>query len=215
MFSKSQTREVGAGIPSRALTFSLAVHVAVLAWLCWQPEPMLIQRVSIMAGDNGSSLGVVYLPTDSSLRLPVNEESNSLKYAVARKRSFKRRPAAPHQSDEHPTDAKVQAPSMGSPNGEAIRGSLLGWSARPAFPLSFPDPHVQASELPPGVSGDVIVEVTIDDAGNITSKKILQSIGYGIDEKVLAVLENWRFTPATILGRPVASRQDVHFHFPG
>ena len=90
MFSKSQTREVGAGIPSRALTFSLAVHVAVLAWLCWQPEPMLIQRVSIMAGDNGSSLGVVYLPTDSSLRLPVNEESNSLKYAVARKRSFKR-----------------------------------------------------------------------------------------------------------------------------
>jgi protein TonB len=46
------------------------------------------------------------------------------------------------------------------------------------------------------------------------NKKILQSIGYGIDEKVLAVLENWRFRPATINGAPVASRQDVHFHFP-
>jgi len=214
MSSKSQTREIGAGVPSRALMFSLVAHIAVVAWLCWQPEPMIIQRAAVMAGDSGSSLGVVYLPTDSSLRLPVNEESNSIKYAVARKRSFKRRHTAPHQTDEHPTEATVQAPSVGSPNGDALRGSLVGWGARPALPLNFPDPHVRASELPPGVAGDVIVEVTIDAAGNITNKKILQSIGYGIDEKVLAVLENWRFTPATILGRPVASRQDVHFHFP-
>jgi TonB family protein len=215
MFSKLQDREIGAGIPSRALVLSLVLHSGVLVWLCWQPEPMLIQRASIMAGDNGSSLGMVYLPTDSSLRLPVNEESNKLKYIAVRKRSLKRRHTAPHQTDEHPTEAKVQAPSMGSPNGDGIRGSLAAWAARPALPLNFPDPHVLASELPPGVNGDVIVEVTIDAAGNITAKKVLQSIGYGIDEKVLAVLENWRFTPATILGRPVASRQDVHFHFPG
>src|SRR5947209_12049857 len=168
MFSKWQNYEIGKGIPSRALVFSVAVHIGVLAWLCWQPEPMIIQREAIMAGDNGSSLGVVYLPTDSSLRLPVNEESSSLKYALARKRSLKRRHTAPHQTDEHPTEAKVQAPSLGSPNGDAIRGSLVGWSARPALPLRFPDPHVQASELPPGVTGDVIVEVTIDAAGNIT-----------------------------------------------
>ena len=212
MFNDSKVREIGAGIPSRALTLSLAVHIGVLAWLCWQPEPMLIQREAIMAGNNGTALEMVYLPTDSSLRLAVNEESNSLKYA--RKRAAHRRHMAPHQSDEHPTDAKVQAPLLGSQNGDALRGSLVDWAARPALPLTFPDPHVLSSELPPGVSGDVIVEVTIDAAGNITAKKVLQSIGYGIDEKVLAILANWRFTPATILGRPVASRQDVHFHFP-
>lgn len=210
----SRTREIGTGIPSRALTLSLAAHVAVLACLCWQPEPMLIQREAIMAGENGTALGVVYLPTDASLRLAVNEESNSLKFALARKRALRRHNTAPHQSDEHPTDAKVQAPLLGSPNGDAIHGTLADWAARPALPLHFPDPHVLATELPPGVTGDVIVEVTIDAAGNITAKKVLQSIGYGIDEKVLAILENWRFTPATILGRPVASRQDVHFHFP-
>ena len=215
MFSKLQHWEIGAGIPSRALIISLLLHGAVLVWLCWQPEPMLIQRETIMAGENGTALGVVYLPTDSSLRSAVNEESNNLKYAVARKRAVRRRHTAPHQTDEHPTDAKVQAPLLGSANGDALRGSLADWAARPALPLNFPDPHVPASELPPGVTGDVIVEVTIDAAGNITAKKVLQSIGYGIDEKVLAVLENWRFTPATVLGRPVASRQDVHFHFPG
>jgi len=214
MFSKLQHREIGVGIPSRALGFSLVLHAVVVIWLCWQPEPMLIQREVIMAGENGTALGVVYLPTDSSLRSAVNEESNNLKYAVARKRAARRRHIAPHQTDEHPTDAQVQAPLLGSANGDAIHGLLADWAARPALPLRFPDPHVLASELPPGVSGDVIVEVTIDAAGNITAKKVLRSIGYGIDEKVLAILENWRFSPATILGRPVASRQDVHFHFP-
>ena len=214
MFSQSQSREIGAGIPSRALVLSLVLHSAVLGWLCWQPEPMLIQREAILAGENGSALGVIYLPTDTSLHSEVNEESNSLKYALSRKRAVHRRHVAPHQTDEHPTDAKAQAPLLGSVNGDALRGSLADWAARPALPLRFPDPQVVASELPPGVSGDVIVEVTIDAAGNITNKKVLQSIGYGIDEKVLAILENWRFTPATILGRPVPSRQDVHFHFP-
>ena len=214
MSNDSKVREIGVRIPSRALTVSIALHVAVLAWLCWQPEPMLIQREAIMAGENGTALGVVYLPTDSSLRFDVNEESNSLKYAVARKRAQHRRHIAPHQSDEHPTDAAVQAPLLGSRTGDALRGSLTDWAARPALPLKFPDPHVLAGELPPGVTGDVIIEVTIDAAGNITAKRVLQSIGYGIDEKVLAILADWHFTPATILGRPVPSRQDVHFHFP-
>jgi protein TonB len=81
--------------------------------------------------------------------------------------------------------------------------------------VTFPDPHVSRSELPPGVAGDVVVEITIDEAGNIVNRKILQTIGYGIDEKVLATLENWRFRPATRFGMPIPSRQDVHFHFPG
>ena len=214
MFSKSQTREVGAAIPFRALIISLVLHSAVLVCLCWQPEPMLIQRATVVSGENGTSVGVVYLPVESSFQRPVNDESRRLKYVAARKRVQKPRHTAPNQTDEHPTGATVRAPSVGSPDSDSAIGPLTGWGARPALPLNFPDPHVRASDLPPGVTGDVIVEVTIDAAGNITSKKILQSIGFGIDEKVLAVLENWRFTPATILGRPVASRQDVHFHFP-
>ena len=31
--------------------------------------------------------------------------------------------------------------------------------------------------------------------GNIVEKRIRQRIGYGIDEKVLAALEGWRFSP--------------------
>lgn len=50
--------------------------------------------------------------------------------------------------------------------------------------------------------------------GNIVEKRILQRLGYGIDEKVLAALEGWRFTPATQDGVPISSQHDIHFHFP-
>ena len=214
MFSQTQN-EVGSGLPRRALTLSLALHFALVAYWCWQPEPPIINRTTVTMGENGSSIGLVYLPTDPSLRIPVNEESHRLKYsAPVKKRVIKVHRMAPSQTDEHPTEAKVQAPAMGSLNGDSNTGPLMGWGARPALPINFPDPTVHPSELPPGVSGDVVVEVTIDVAGNIVGKKVLQSIGYGIDEKCLAVLQNWRFRPATMNGMPIASRQDVHFHFP-
>src|SRR5205814_2213927 len=140
---------------------------------------------------------------------------HSLRYAQPiGKRLRKPHHMATHQTDEHPTEALVQAPSAGSANGDSDMGPMSGVGALPALPTRFPDPHVTPSELPPGVTGDVVVEVTIDIAGNIVNKKVLQSIGYGIYEKVLAVLENWRFRPATINGTPIPSRQDVHFHFP-
>ena len=58
------------------------------------------------------------------------------------------------------------------------------------------------------------MEVTIDEKGNVADTKVLESLGYGLEDKVLEALKNWRFTPATMNGIAIASRQDVHFHFP-
>src|SRR5712675_3091342 len=126
----SQLPIVEAGSARRALAFSLGLHIAVAVYLCWRPEPPLINRSAVMMGDNGSSLGVVYLPTDSSLRLPVNEESHSLKYAQPiRKRVRKPHHMAPHQTDEHPTVARVQPPSTGSANGDSDIAAIYGVGA--------------------------------------------------------------------------------------
>ena len=65
------------------------------------------------------------------------------------------------------------------------------------------------------MQGDIIVEVTIDEQGNVTAMRILQSLNQDIDEKVLATLRDWRFRPASMDGVAISSRQDVHFHFPG
>jgi protein TonB len=58
------------------------------------------------------------------------------------------------------------------------------------------------------------VEVTIDTAGSVINTRLLQGIGYGIEQKILSILATWRFRPATQDGQPIASKQDVHFHLP-
>ena len=70
------------------------------------------------------------------------------------------------------------------------------------------------AELPRDLQGDVVIEVTIDSQGNVVETKIVQAIGHGIDEKIEATLRRWHYQPATLDGTPVASRHDVHFHFP-
>ena len=59
----------------------------------------------------------------------------------------------------------------------------------------------------------MVVEITIDESGNIVARTVVQSLGAAIDEKVLAALENWRFHPATRDGVPIPSKQDVVYHF--
>jgi protein TonB len=86
--------------------------------------------------------------------------------------------------------------------------------ASPALPLVFPDPSIDPWQLPKGLQGDVIVEVTIDAQGTVTNTKVIQSLQADIDDKVIATLKGWRFRPASVDGVAISSRQDVHFHFP-
>jgi TonB family protein len=60
----------------------------------------------------------------------------------------------------------------------------------------------------------VTIEIPIDEAGTIVQKVVLQSLGASVDQRVLAALEKWHFTPATKNGVPIPSRQDVYYHFP-
>jgi TonB family protein len=83
----------------------------------------------------------------------------------------------------------------------------------PALPLIFPDPAIFPWQLS-NVQGDVVVEVTIDEHGNVTNTRVLQSLRQEIDQKCVETLIGWRFKPATLEGMAIASRQDVHFHFP-
>ena len=107
----------------------------------------------------------------------------------------------------------TQARPAGSPLGTVLEGPLTGEEVRPALPVVSPDPLVATSELD-GLKGDVVVEVTIDEKGNIIQKVVVQSLAPSIDGKVLEALENWRFRPATRNGVAIASKQDVYYHFP-
>ena len=102
-------------------------------------------------------------------------------------------------------------PPAGSPYGSLSEGPSIGYEIRPALPVYAFDPVLGPGDL--GYEGDEVVEITIDETGNVIHTTVLQSLGRAVDAKVLAVLQSWRFHPATRDGLAIASRQDVHYHF--
>ncbi len=79
-----------------------------------------------------------------------------------------------------------------------------------ALATFFPRP---APELPAHTHGDVIVDVTIDETGRITTSKVTQGLAPAIDETVLATIQTWTFKPATKDGIAVPSEQELLFHY--
>lgn len=193
---------------------SFAVHCAVVFFLVRQPQPKFIQPNSVKAGLGGTSLTMVYLPSDVALGTQAAAEPHKALVAPVKRRKPPKVEVA-KQAKAKGESAKgedVRTVLAGSPYGSLGSGPTYGHEIRPALPSVFPDPV--PPPLPQGVHGDVVVQITIDAQGNITDKKILKALGYGAEERVLAALEGWRFRPATQDGVPIPSQQYMYFHFP-
>lgn len=215
--------------PRLATCCSIAVHGLLLLWLLHPPAPRLVAPSFVVNGDHGPYIAHLYWPnqrtqtaTDASPGTSEAASRQQLNAQLAWKRRAKKAQAAAREvprprlglDDQTSMSGEpAQAHAAGSPLGTVLEGPLTGEEVRPALPVVSPDPHVAANELG-GIQGDVVVEVTIDEAGNIVQKVVIQSLTPAIDGKVLEALENWRFRPATRNGVPIASKQDVYYHFP-
>jgi periplasmic protein TonB len=95
--------------------------------------------------------------------------------------------------------------SGGDPSGEA--------DVSVAMANFYPPPKPDLSVLPHGTRGDIVIDIVIDEDGKVVDTRVDQGLGHGVDEAVLAVVQTWTFTPATKAGKPVASEQQLLFHF--
>jgi len=210
---------------------SLAAHGVVLAWLLHAPQPQRLTPASVALGENGRVLSRLYFPS----RSPDNSSTSSFdsarevyrhqrlghekltwKPSNSSTKAAARLPLSPSEAEDR---AKTQTLSnlghgapAGLPYGTLSRGATFGEEIRPALPVTTSDPVAYPWELP-DAEGNVVVEITIDERGEIVRKTVLQSMGTKLDEKVLAALENWHFHPATRNGIPIPSKQDAIFHF--
>ncbi|MBZ5722142.1 MAG: energy transducer TonB [Acidobacteriia bacterium] len=196
---------------------SIATHGLLLFLLLRPPHAIFVRPSGLAAGGRGRATELVYVSqsgNEDAIRPPraAKHQPATPKPPVPASRRTQEAVLAPPR--EQATESTVPSAAAGSPLGSQAYGPTTGHEVRPALPVVFPDPVVSRSEIPAGVVGDVVVEVTIDAQGNVTETKVLQPFGYGIEDKVLAVLRNWRFRPATMDGVPIPSQQDVYFHFP-
>ena len=203
----------------RAVGVSVATHLAVLAVLVFHnPRVIDLSPAWLAYGDGAHTYKLLYLPAGAN-----NDDKPDAARLLFPPRVSKPRPRSqPSKPAPEPQQVIVIADAeagdhntrAGSPLGTMIDGPITGHEVHVAYPVVYPDPPVERAELPRDLQGDVVIEVTIDSQGNVVETKIVQAIGHGIDEKIEATLRRWHYQPATLDGTPVASRHDVHFHFP-
>jgi TonB family protein len=216
----------------KLLAGSMVLHGLVFVWLLHAPEPPLLNSSSVALGQNGRLLTRIYFHTDT----PDDSTTSSSQHAteVYRRQRLGHeklilRPQAAQA--KMPSFAAALTPSSAQDNSKTTTLSSLGHGApagprygslpggpiygdeiRPALPVATVDPVVYPWELPDS-EGNVVVEITIDERGEIIRKTIIHSMGPKLDEKFLAALNSWRFQPATRNGVAIASKQDAIFHF--
>ena len=93
------------------------------------------------------------------------------------------------------------APAWGPGDGEVA----VALDARMTRPEAISRPHPRYTEQARIArrTGVVIVQATIDRTGHVTDVRLIKGLGLGLDESAMTAVQQWRFKPATLAGRPV------------
>lgn len=103
-------------------------------------------------------------------------------------------------------------PHHGDGSGRAMRGNGPDTiDMTPAFPVYSPHPPIKDRALLPQTADRIVIDVTLDDAGLVVKETLVKGLGNPLDEIVLGIVKTWRFQPAKVDGKPVASEAEVVF----
>ena len=189
----------------RGALLSVGTHVAIAAVLA----AMMHLRGPVLAPKHmpGTAQGTVLMFNYQQLGAPPGS-------TTAKAREQAKGPALPKPA-KSPTDkAKqlTQAATNEAP-GNAADGAEGDGNISIALVQFHPRPVPDLSTLAPGTSGDVVLDALIDDQGHITKLSVTKSLGPSVDQQVIATVQTWTFTPATRNGTPIASEQELLFHY--
>jgi TonB family protein len=102
------------------------------------------------------------------------------------------------------------------PAGDDLRpGQFVrfGPGVNPPKRISGAMPAYPPAALERGVEGTPVVELWIDEKGNVVDVAIVESAGAMLDGAVLEAVTSWRFSPATVQGVPVSLRLTLEHLF--
>jgi len=204
MFSTSQAMPGRSFKPNSWLSASLTLHLAVLGLFLWHRQPIL--KATQLPGDlNGHRLLLTYMPGQGSASSAPPAPTPA--HPIPSRLPALHTPAAPPSSP-----IAAPAPSL-TANNSTGTDTLGQGDIKIASLLVHPPPAPDLSKLPTGTRGDVIVDIVIDPNGHVAKYTMEHGLGHGIDETVLATIQQWTFQPATRDGIPVTSEQELLFHY--
>jgi protein TonB len=187
---------------------SITLHLAVMAILIHH-RSAYIAPVRLPGTAQGSHLVLTYAPG----RSPAQQDP------IIRKKPLvaKTRPPVVNQEVAPPVEQAAAmptpAPAANQPDTNPGNDALGTGDVNIALLAVFPTPKPDLSQLPRGTKGDVVLDVTIDETGKVVQLTMARGVGHGVDESVIATVHQWLFHPATRNGKPVASEQELLFHY--
>jgi periplasmic protein TonB len=188
---------------------SVLLHLALIAILVHQ-RASWIAPLRIPGSADGHNILLTYSPG----RAPVQATAPNPKTTPKQAKATTPLPTPPDAKlKESTASPNSQSPASSQPDSAAGADSLGEGNINIALVSYFPSPKPDLSTLPRGTKGDVILDVVIDTTGKIADIKMTSGLGHGIDEAVIATVQQWTFHPATKDGQPVASEQELHFHY--
>jgi protein TonB len=199
----------------RAITFSLALHASFFSFAFLfgsRPairviEPVKTQVVAQLAISGGSHAIRITLPV-SQFAAHTHEPT-------------------PNTDAAKKTDIPMQVPALKKSGGGSTKNphhgdgsstALTGNGSdaldiHPAFPVFSPHPPVSDRSLLPSSEEKIIVDVSVDAFGQVVSENLVKGLGNRLDKIVLETVKTWRFQPATLNGKPVATEAELIFPF--
>jgi TonB family protein len=205
-----------AGRTLRALFLSSTFHLALIVCLVLlgaaarrkaQVEtvhPRLIAEVDIAGGSHRIPIQLPPSLISAHTRKPTNDVDASKRTILPvlqpqPKKTGGGSPATPHSGDG---------------SGQAAHGNGSDKDdVRPAFPVFSPRPPVTDRALLPSEEEKIVVDVDVNEAGDVVSEKLTRGLGNQLDQLVLDIVKTWRFHPATVNGKPVATEAELIFPF--
>jgi TonB family protein len=76
-----------------------------------------------------------------------------------------------------------------------------------------PDPQYPEKERKARHRGTVVVELVVDTEGSTRNVTVIRPLGRDFDQAAVDAVRNWKFSPATRDGQPVAVRIKVEVSF--
>jgi periplasmic protein TonB len=187
--------------------WSIILHAALLIVLFHSSHAVRV-RTFLPGTLKGTHFDLSYLPGGAAPSAPPSPRKQAPAVARESKLILPPRLTPPVQAPASDTSTSAPAKTTASSNdalgSEDIQIALTTYS---------PSPKPDLSRLPYGTQGEVVLDVTIDPTGQVVDLQILATLGYGVDGAVVDTVRTWKFSPATKDGVPVASVQELHFHY--